>query len=258
VLHTVGEILVTLGLIVLLFVFYQVYVTDLFSAGKQADATHALDDQWSNPRADHFAVSEGQGIAKMYIPALGADYHFTIVQGTSAGDLAIGPGHYVHTAMPGEPGNFAVAGHRVGQGAPFNDIDLIQPCDAIVVETANSWFVYRMLPERGQAATWTATHGSDPMCRGVAPLGGTTALEYADTTGQEIVSPKDSDVLAAVPHHPESALPGGQQIALMTLTTCNPKFSASQRLIVHAVLVRQSAKDPTHPNQTPPELKELD
>lgn len=254
--YVLGEVLITIGLVVLLFVFYQVYMTDWFSAGKQTDATRTLDAEWTNPRADHVDLVDGHGIAKMYIPALGADYHFTIIQGTSDRDLAIGPGHYVLSAMPGEPGNFAVAGHRVGKGAPFNDINLIQPCDAIVVETADNWFVYRMLPEKEQATTWVATHGTDLRCRGIAPLGGSAAPEYADTVGQEIVPPQESSVIAAVPHHPESTLSKGQRIPLMTLTTCNPRFSDRQRLIVHAILVRAMTKNPKKPNQTPPELTE--
>ncbi|MGH3438405.1 MAG: class E sortase [Sciscionella sp.] len=247
VLHALGEVFVTLGLIVLLFVFYEVYVTDWFSAAKQSNATQALDSAWSNQRGEHFSLADGKGMAKMYIPALGADYHFTIIEGTNADDLAIGPGHYKGTALPGAPGNFAVAGHRVGKGAPFNDIDLIRPCDAIVVETESDWFVYRMLPPLGRQPD-----AANPKCAGVHSLGG----PYADTPGQEIVLPAEGDVVAAVPHHPESTLSKGQQVALMTLTTCNPKFSDRQRLIVHAVLTKQYPKNPSEPNLTPPELKE--
>lgn len=252
VLHGLGELLITLGLVVLLFVVYEVYVTDIFAAAKQADATQAMTHRWHNDRARHVNLAEGQGFAVMYVPALGPDYHFTIVQGTSQHDLAIGPGHYQGTAMPGQPGNFAVAGHRVGKGAPFNDIDLIQACDSIVVETNDSWFVYRMLPEKGQVADWKQTHGSDPRCRKVSPLGG----PYADTYGQEIVRPSEHDVVAPIPHHPEATLSKGRQVALMTLTTCHPKFSDAKRLIVHAVLVKQYAKNPKAPDATPPELKE--
>lgn len=252
VLRAFGELLMTAGLVVLLFVFYEVYVTDWFSAAKQATATQRLQAAWANDRGTHVGFVDGQGMAMMYVPALGADYHFTIVQGTSQPDLAIGPGHYTGSARPGQPGNFAVAGHRVGKGAPFNDIDLIEPCDAIVVETAHNWFVYRMLPKEGQAANWQATHGSDPQCRGVRPLGG----PYAGVYGQEIVSPAKGDEVAPVPHHTGISLSKGQQAALMTLTTCHPKFSDRERLIVHAILVKQWAKNPEKPHAVPPALKE--
>ncbi len=257
----IGELCLTAGLVVLLFVVYEVYITNIFSAQKQDTATAALNKEWDTvgaARSTHYNVTEGQGIAKMFIPALGADYEFTIIEGTNANDLAIGPGHYIGTQLPGQPGNFAVAGHRVGEGAPFDDLALVQPCDSIIVETQSDWYVYRMLPLKSQRATWASTGASQPLCNGpdgdakVRPLGG----EYSQTDGQEIVLPSEGDVVAPVPHYPYTNLSSGQEVSLMTLTTCNPKFSDIQRLILHAVLVKDWQKDPSHPNYTPPELKE--
>jgi sortase (surface protein transpeptidase) len=256
VVRTFGEVLITLGLVVLLFVVYEVYWTDVVSAGKQRDATAALDDNWQakdDPqRQDHFqGLGEGDGFAKVYIPAFGADYHFTIVEGTTAASLEIGPGHYTHTAYPGEPGNFAVAGHRVGKGAPFNDINLINSCDALVVETQNNWYVYRALPKEEEKADWANTKGTEAHCKGVSVLGGA----YADVIGQQIVRPTNGSVVAPVPG--SDVVPSaGEQAALMTLTTCHPRFSDRERLIVHAVLVKQWQKDPAKPDWTPAELKE--
>ncbi|WP_273409124.1 sortase domain-bontaining protein [Corynebacterium ureicelerivorans] len=56
------------------------------------------------------------------------------------------PGHYPVTQLPGQDGNFAVAGHRVGKGAPFNDLGALEACDAVVVETKQEWVTYRVLP----------------------------------------------------------------------------------------------------------------
>jgi sortase A len=252
-----GELLITAGLVVLLFVVYEVYVTDLVSAGKQRDATSALEDTWKagppeEERVDHFeGLGEGAGFAKMFVPALGSDYSFTILEGTTEKTLEVGPGHYQGTAYPGQPGNFAVAGHRVGKGAPFNDIDLLNSCDAIVVETRFSWFVYRVMPKKDEAGRW-AEKASDPRCKGVAPLGS----PYDGVVGQEIVSPRDSSVIAPVPHRPGAEGSVGEQVTLMTLTTCHPRFSDRQRLIVHAVFVQHWAKDPAHPEFRPSELKE--
>nr|WP_033401403.1 class E sortase [Actinokineospora enzanensis] len=261
----IGELLITAGLVVLLFVVYEVYVTDLVSAGKQRDATAALDDTWKDggggvdtvpgpERVERFnGLNEGSGFAKMYIPAFGADYDFTIIEGTTEKSLEIGPGHYRGTAYPGEPGNFAVAGHRVGKGAPFNDIDLLNSCDAIVVETHYSWFIYRVLPKGDEVQGWAAGKGAaDPRCQGVAPLGG----PYAGLVGQEIVRPTQGEVIAPVPGKSGAAASAGERATLMTLTTCHPRFSDRQRLIVHAVMVKQWAKDPAKPGETPPELKE--
>ncbi|HEV7647616.1 MAG TPA: class E sortase [Actinophytocola sp.] len=255
-----GEALITLGVVLLLLVVYEVYWTDLVSAGKQRDATSALDTRWHDQtgaadakRQDHFqGLGEGEGFAKMYIPAFGADYHFTIVQGVSNASLEIGPGHYIKTAYPGQPGNFSVAGHRVGKGAPFNDINLIQSCDAVVVETQYSWFVYRMLPLAEEKQGWAEGKGKEAKCKGVAPLGG----PYASLDGQQIVLPTNGGVIAPVPPKGGTPPSKGEMASLMTLTTCHPRFSDKQRLIVHAVLTKQWAKDPKKPNEQPPELKE--
>jgi LPXTG-site transpeptidase (sortase) family protein len=254
-----GEVLITLGVVVLLFVVYEVYVTDLISAGKQRDATATLDNEWHDngtadpERVDHFeGLKEGDGFAKLYIPSFGADYHFTVVEGVGEKSLEVGPGHYPDTAYPGAPGNFSVAGHRVGKGAPFNDVDLVNACDAIIVETQHSWFVYRMLPEQSQKANWAAVKSKNPKCANVNPLG----APYGDLVGQEIVTPNQGSVVAPVPHHPNVKLSAGQQVALMTLTTCHPKFSDRQRLIVHAVLDHQIPKDQLPPNTPPAEMKE--
>lgn len=253
--RTFGEVLITLGVVVLLFVVYEVYWTDVVSAGKQRDATSALDDRWQQERQqreERFdGLGEGDGFAKMYIPAFGADYHFTIVEGTTAASLEIGPGHYTQTAYPGETGNFSVAGHRVGKGAPFNDINLINSCDAIVVETADNWFVYRALPKSEEKAGWAEGKGQEARCEGVSVLGG----PYEAVVGQTIVPPTDGSVIAPVPGSDEVPS-AGEQAALMTLTTCHPRFSDKERLIVHAVLVKQWQKDPGKPDWTPPEMKE--
>ena len=221
VVRTIGELCLTAGMVVLLFVVYEVYITNIFAAQKQNTATQALNKQWNAAgaaRTNHFNVTDGQGIAKMFIPALGADYEFTIIEGTTQADLAIGPGHYTGTALPGQPGNFAVAGHRVGEGDPFNDIDLVQPCDAIVVETQSDWYVYRMLPLNNQRDNWNPA--SNPLCDGkngeakVQPLGG----QYTQTNGQEIVLPTEGDVIAPVPHCSNIDLSASQSGSSSTVT----------------------------------------
>ncbi len=232
----VGELILTAGLVVLLFVFYEAYVTDWFSAEKQREATAQLDDAWSNPRGPVDRPIEGAGMAKMYVPSFGSDFAFTVLEGTEPETLAVGPGHYEGTALPGQPGNFAVAGHRVGKGAPFNSLDLLSSCDAIVVETVDRWFVYRVLPMRGEAAGWAAGKATQPQCRGVGPL----TERYADVVGKAIVLPSQTGVIAPVPGQPGVA--AKRDIELITLTTCHPQFSNRQRLIVHGILVAQYPK----------------
>jgi sortase A len=135
-----------------------------------------------------------------------------VVEGVAQTQLEQGPGHYIGTALPGEQGNAAFAGHRVGRGSPFLDLDKLQPGDPIVVETADAWFTYRVL---GDPATGSFT--SDP----------------SGIPGQEIVLPTQVSVIAPTPGGPEAGPATG---AYLTLTTCHPKFSARQRLVVHARL----------------------
>lgn len=260
VVRNIGELLITAGMIVLLFVVYELYITDLFSAGKQREAEAALDDSWHQPsgadtvdggeRTNKVELEDGKGFAKLYIPKFGADFHFTVLEGTSDKTLEAGPGHYKGTALPGDLGNFAVAGHRVGKGAPFNDLDLLESCDAIVVETQTSWFVYRVLPMKAEVKAWPARKAASQRCANVEPLPGS----YTKTLGQEIVKPDQGGVISPIPY----ATGQKPEFALLTLTTCHPQFSDAQRLIVHASLDRQWAKDPAKPAEPAPELQEND
>jgi sortase A len=117
------------------------------------------------------------------------------------------------------------------------------------VETKTDWFVYRMLPKDAEAAKWSTTKAGNSRCENVKPLGGA----YTKTGGQEIVTPDKGGVIAPVPHEDASVKP---TLGLLTLTTCHPRFSDRQRLIVHSVLVKQWAKDPAKATELPPELKE--
>ncbi len=154
----------------------------------------------------------GDAIAVLHIPRLGSDYRQVVLEGTADAQLSQGPGHYVGTALPGEPGNLAIAGHRVGKGSPFLELDTMRPGDPIVVETADSWFTYRVLGDQE-----TGDFTGDP----------------SGVPGQQIVLPTQVDVISPVPGGDTYAEPDG---AFLTLTTCHPRFSAEQRLVVHAVL----------------------
>src|SRR4051794_26395944 len=138
----VGELLVTAGLIVLLFVVYELFVTDLLNDRRQGQLAEQIQDQWKaaapTPAEDLVAPPVGKPLAVLHIPRLGADYSRVVLEGVSEDQLSQGPGHYVGTALPGQPGNLAIAGHRVGKGSPFLDADQLRPGDPIVVETAQS------------------------------------------------------------------------------------------------------------------------
>jgi sortase A len=234
----IGQTLITAGVVVLLFVVYEVWVTNIFAEQKQTRVHNVLEQQWAQgddplvgklnlPGSTQSTIPVGAGIANLYLPRLGSDYRFTIVQGVDDASLEKGPGHYPTTQLPGQVGNFAVAGHRVGKGEPFLNLDQLRPGDAVVVETKSTWYVYRV---KGDAAT-----------------GDLSAKETDGVPGREIVDPSDVAVVDPVPGQPGVK----PTEALMTMTTCHPKFTANERMIVHAVLARSVAHSGT---QLPREL----
>jgi sortase (surface protein transpeptidase) len=209
-----GELLVTGGLVVLLFVVYELFVTDLLNERRQAELNEQVQTEWREARStpELTAPAVGAPIAVLHIPRFGTDYRQVVLEGTTEEQLRQGPGHYIGTALPGQQGNVAVAGHRVGKGSPFLDLDLLRPGDPVVVETADSWFVYRVLGDRGS---------------------GDFAADPSGIPGREIVRPTELDVVAPTPGASADAPPSG---AYLTLTTCHPKFSARERLVLHAEL----------------------
>ncbi|WP_081788432.1 class E sortase [Candidatus Blastococcus massiliensis] len=210
-----GELLVTAGLVVLLFVVYELLVTDVIADRQQDRLSQELYEQWDRAGvepAELTRVEIGDAFGVLRIPRLGEDYARVILEGTSERVLAQGPGHYAGTAMPGEQGNVSLAGHRVGKGSPFLELDLMEAGDPIVVETVDSWFVYRVL---GDVAT------------------GDLEADPSGIPGRRIVRPTDVEVISPTPDAPETAPATG---AYLTLTTCHPEYSARQRLVVHAQL----------------------
>jgi len=231
VIRGLGQTLITFGLVCLLFVVYELWVTDLFAGREQSHLSQEIHQEWadsptvepapadpSQPAAPFtpaaIQVSVGQPFAVLHIPRLagGDGFSRVVVEGVAQTQLAQGPGHYIGTAMPGEPGNASFAGHRVGRGSPFLDLGELRPGDPIVVETADAWFTYRVL---GDTATGSFT--GDP----------------SGIPGQEIVLPTQLSVISPTPGGPVAGPATG---AYLTLTTCHPKFSARQRLIIHARL----------------------
>lgn len=207
-----GELLITIGLVLLLFVGYQLVWTNIEANRRMDQVGGTLREQWSRPPAAgargagdgraRLPVKEGKGFAFLYIPRLGKNWVKPVVEGVTLPDLARGLGHYPKTAMPGQVGNFAVAGHRATNGEPFAYLDKVRPGDKVVAETRDRWYTY-----------------------------------VVDST--KIVTPTSTWVLDPVPGKPGVA-PTRQ---LLTLTTCNPRWASYQRLIVFGHLVQDRAKD---------------
>jgi sortase (surface protein transpeptidase) len=213
-----GQTLVTAGVVLLLYAVYQLWVTDLFTARDQDRLADRLRTGWTAapPAADPAPappapVAVGEPYVVLHVPRLGEDWSRVVLEGTTEDQLSQGPGHYVGTAAPGEQGNAAFAGHRVGRGSPFLELDAVRPGDPVVVETAAGWFTYRVLGD---------------------PVTGDVTADPSGIPGVEVVAPSRTEVIAPTPGAPEAGPTG----AYLTLTTCHPRYSAQQRLVVHAVL----------------------
>ncbi|MDQ2754042.1 MAG: class E sortase [Actinomycetota bacterium] len=234
--RTVRELglgLITAGVVILLFVTYQLWGTSIAEANSQAALKRSFDQHLAvtpptpvspSPTAtsapttggDNPAVGNplpttpgGGAIDHLLIPKIGVDKF--VVQGVGEEDLRRGPGHYPQTAMPGEQGNAAIAGHRTTYGAPFYRLNELGPGDDILLTNST---------------------------------GKTFRYQVTQTM---VVAPSDVMVLNPTPD------------ARLTLTTCNPRFSASTRLIVVAKLIGLPAPPPpptaapvvSQPNVTP-------
>ena len=189
------------GLALLGVVAWQTWGTDVAANHQQDQASDQLRQDWTDDGVAAVAQT-GEGFAFLHIPRLGPEWVKAVIEGVDEDTLLAGPGHFPGTAMPGEVGNFAMAGHRVGGGAYFNELDELQAGDAVVVETVDTWFVYRV-------------------------------------TDSSIVTPETVNVVYPVPGGTMDDVPTQ---AVLTMTTCNPEFSNAERLIVHALLESSVSK----------------
>jgi sortase A len=213
-----GELMITFGLIVLLFAGYEVFGNSAEVQDEQDNLAQQLDQSWNDPTVGptpagpKAPAAPGEDlVGRLYIPKL--DKKWVVVDGVTPADIKYAPGHYPDSAKPGKIGNFSVAGHRIRK--IFWRLDELKPGDVIGVETRDSWYVYRVY-------------------------------------GHEVVKPTAVQVVAPVPDKPGVK----PTKALLTLTTCNPKFNNYQRLIVHAELERTVKRDPTVADAgMPPEMK---
>lgn len=198
----VGELMITLGVLLLLFVAWQLWWTDVEANRDQAQTITTLEQDFAEPPAaadpkDPLVtlrqVPFGKAFAVLRVPRFGKAYARPVLEGTTLKVLEKGLGHYTFTTMPAQVGNFSLAGHRTTYGRPLHNIDKLVKGDVLVVETKAAYHVYRM-------------------------------------DRHVIVRPTDVSVIAPVPQRP------GREptAAWMTLTTCHPKFSAEFRYIVFA------------------------
>lgn len=247
-----GDILITFGVVAALFVFWEVSWSNVQADRKQDDVSNHLESLWDSSDESRVSldgglagVGPGDPFARIYAPSLGDGFTRTVVQGTDQDALSTGPGHYVGSQDPGAKGNFALAGHRDGQGAPFHNIDKLSTCDAIVVETQDAWLTYRVLPRdivaSGDKSITDVQVEKASDCLDWRQASELESSHYSGLEGVHITSPDDVDVVAPVPGRPELSADQAS-LKMLTLTTCHPVWSNAQRLIVHAVLADTDMK----------------
>ena len=112
--QVLGELLITAGLVILLFCGYELTITGVYTSQEQAVLQGELQQSWSAPRpaVRPTAVALGEGLAVLRAPRLGANYARVVVEGVGIEDLKRGPGHLTRTALPGQLGNTVISGHR--------------------------------------------------------------------------------------------------------------------------------------------------
>ncbi|GGK35056.1 hypothetical protein GCM10010124_29650 [Pilimelia terevasa] len=155
-----GELMITCGVVLLLFAGYEIYGKTAIVDAAQGDLDRAFDKTPAAASANRPSTGKpppGDAVARLHIPRLAKKW--VVVEGVAPDDIKVAPGHYPKSAMPGQSGNFSVAGHRVK--STFWDLDDMRPGDPIVVETKTNWYVYRT--SRSRIVRPTAVEVVDPV-----------------------------------------------------------------------------------------------
>jgi sortase A len=205
-----GELCLTAGVILVLFMAYLFWGTAWHASSAQRTFADQLNQEWAHPGSasdpfdatpDALHLVTGQPFAFIKIPAFGKNWRFTIIQGTALAQLNVSPGHVPGTQLPGQLGNFAVAGHRVTAGNPFWSEPSLTNGDLIYIETQSDTYTYRV-------------------------------------DGKHKVLPTDLSVLDAVPGHPHEQ----PTQRMITLITCDPAWTGTHRVIVTGILIRSQPR----------------
>lgn len=214
-LHGAGELLVTLSVLIFLYFVYSAWFTNVTATAKQTELSKEITKQFEVRDAKPLVQTESQAtevskqvtpIGLLYIPRLQDKvWGLPIVQGVGHHELSLGVGHYPSTELPGELGNFAIAGHRATNGEPFAYFERLKADDLVYVRTQDGWFEYQLLQNKKiqESETWVLSD-----------------------------RPKGIDT------DPNSAL--------ITLTTCDPRWNSYQRWAWWGVLTNTypAAADP--------------
>ncbi|WP_051326082.1 class E sortase [Glycomyces tenuis] len=202
----VGEVLITFGVVVLLYAAYEVFGVSAEINNQQEDLSSELDVLWDTEGGedgDAAPVPElGDAFARMWAPDIRPE-SWVIVEGTDLADIEYAPGRYLDGAYPGEQGNFTLAGHNVP--AIFQKIRELEAGDKVVIETMDHFYVYEVQEH-----------------------------VVVDETQVEITEP--------VPGEP--GVEPGEDDYWLTLFTCHPLWDNYERYVVYSQLVETYERDP--------------
>ncbi|WP_240796396.1 class E sortase [Streptomyces sp. RFCAC02] len=227
--NVIGELFITTGVVMLLFVVYQLWWTNYRAQAHANTEADNLTEQWDQQDTggtgdegdeepeddrDPGVFSPGEGFAILYLPTL--DIRVPIAEGVDKEDVLDQGlvGHYTEddglpTAMPWEDeGNFGLAGHRNTHGEPFRYINNLEDGDPIVVETEDAFYTYEV------------------------------------TSRLDSTSPSNVSVLDPLPEQGGFTEPG----RYITLTTCTPEFTSTYRLIVWGTLTDERPRSEGTPD----------
>ncbi|TLS39545.1 class E sortase, partial [Streptomyces montanus] len=211
--RAIGEVFITTGVLMLLFVTYQLWWTNIRAHAQAGSEANNLQNNWASGKRNPGAFEPGQGFALLHIPKL--DVVVPIAEGIDKKRVLDRGmvGHYAEknltTAMPdAKTGNFGLAGHRNTHGEPFRYINRLKPGDPIIVETQDKYFVYKMAS--------------------ILP----------------VTSPANTAVLDAIPKGSGFTTAG----RYITLTTCTPEFTSKYRMIVWGKMVEERQRSKGKPD----------
>jgi len=227
-LGVVGESLITLGVVVMLFLGWQLWINDVIIFNESTAVAEENVAKWTTSQTPAPTSTEAGPIdygpapvlgqvdnaavfGNIYIPRFGNDYIKVAAEGVGAEDVLNRGyfGRYPNSQMPGESGNVALAVHRAGHGSPFRQAAKLQLGDVIVLQTPNGYYEYRV-------------------------------------RNTEYVMPSEVEVVNAVPGGSNTAVDGQ---SVLTITTCNPELGNNERLIVYAVMVGWRPADAGPPEE---------
>lgn len=213
-----GELLITAGVLLGLFVAYSLWWTNVLADREAARQGDQVRHDWAKGGTGGgdgkpVAFDSKDGIGFLHVPAMGSG-EVLVKKGTDTEELNDGiAGYYtdpVKSALPWDTkGNFTLAAHRDGHGAKFHNIHKIKKGDAVVFETRDTWYVYKVYKDLPKTSKYNV------------------------------------NVLLPVPKESGKTKPG----RYLTLTTCTPVFTSDFRYVVWAELVRTESVDK---KRTPP------